>query len=84
MVNQVALAYSFGPIMQPFRELVKHNATFVWNDLLDQAFQESKVKIVELVKEGIAAFDVNRVTCLHQIGVRKVWASSFCKSTVIV
>ena len=64
LVNQVAWAYSLGPIMQPFRELVKHNATFVWNDLLDQAFQESKVKIVELVKEGIAAFDVNRVTCL--------------------
>lgn len=64
LVNQVAWAYSLGPIMQPFRDLVKQNASFVWNETLDKAFQDSKARIVELVKEGIAAFDVNRVTCV--------------------
>ena len=64
LVNQVAWAYSLGPIMQPFRDLVKKNAIFTWNDALEQAFQDSKAQIVHLVKEGIAAFDLNRVTCL--------------------
>ena len=64
LVNQVAWAYSLGPIMQPFRDLVKKNAVFVWDDALEQAFSDSKAQIVSLVREGIAAFDLKRVTCL--------------------
>ena len=33
--NQVAWAYAISPIMQRFRDLVKHNTTFHWNQTLD-------------------------------------------------
>ena len=64
LVNQVAWAYSLQPIMQPFRDLVKQNAKFQWNETLEQAFFESRDMIVELVKEGVKAFDINRTTAL--------------------
>ena len=50
--------------MQPFRDLVKRNAKFQWNEDLEKAFLESRDVIVELVKEGIKTFDVDRATAL--------------------
>ena len=64
LVNQVAWAYSVQPIMQPFRDLVKRNAKFQWSETLERAFIESRNMIVELVKEGIKAFDIKRTTAL--------------------
>ena len=64
LVNQVAWAYSLGHVMQPFRELVKPNSKFQWSQSLEDAFQYSKSVIVDLVKEGITTFDINRKTCL--------------------
>ena len=64
LVNQVAWAYSLGPVMQPFRELVKSNSEFNWTQTLQDAFDDSKKQIVKLVEEGVSTFDVNRVTCL--------------------
>ena len=51
LVNQVAWAYSLSPIMLPFRELVKKNSNFAWNEGLEKAFQQSKQVIVGLVKK---------------------------------
>ena len=65
LVNQVAWAYSTSPIMEPFRELVKHNATFQWNSTLNQLFQQSKELLISKVEEGITTFDINRPTCLQ-------------------
>ena len=64
LVNQVAWAYSLGPVMQPFRELIKSKAEFQWNATLQKAFIESKNIIIQLVREGVSTFDINRVTCL--------------------
>ena len=66
LVNQVAWAYSLGPLMQPFRDMVKGNAKspFVWNESLEKAFHNSKQVIVNMVKDGITTFDLNRTTCL--------------------
>ena len=64
LVNQVAWADSLGPVMQPFRELVKSNSEFSWTQTLQDAFDDSKKQIVKLVEEGVSTFDVNRVTCL--------------------
>ena len=60
LVNQIAWAYSISPIMEPFCELVKHNATFQWNATLDQLFEQSKELLISKVKEGINTFDINR------------------------
>ena len=50
--------------MQPFRELIKSKSEFNWNGSLQKAYVESKKVITELVKEGVATFDLNRVTCV--------------------
>ena len=39
--------------MSPFRDLVKHNQTFTWNEILDTLFLESKKIILEKITEGI-------------------------------
>ena len=64
LVNQVAWAYSLSPIMLPFRDLVKKNSIFTWNENIQEAFTHSKQMIINLVKDGISAFDTNRMTCL--------------------
>ena len=48
LVNQVAWAYSLGPIMAPFRELIKPNKNFYWDTELDKIFAESKKTIIDL------------------------------------
>ena len=50
--------------MEPFRELVKSNNTFHWDNILDKSFEDTKSLIISKVEEGIKAFDVNRQTCL--------------------
>ena len=64
LVNQVAWAYSLGPIMQPFRDLIKSKSEFNWTASLQNAFEKSKNEIVQLVKEGVSTFDVKKTTCL--------------------
>ena len=64
LVNQVAWAYSLGLVMQPFRDLLRPSSKFYWDQQLNEAFEKSKLQVVALVREGIATFDVNRITCL--------------------
>ena len=59
LVNQITCTYSTCPIMEPFRELVKHKATFQWNLTLDQLFQQSKELLISKVEEGITTFDIH-------------------------
>ena len=63
--NQVAWGYSLSPIMSPFRDLVKHNQAFTWNETLDTLFLESKKIILEKITEGIHGFDPSRQTCFQ-------------------
>ena len=65
LVNQVAWAYSIGPVMEPFRELVKHNNKFHWDSTLNELFENSKSILIAKVAEGIYAFDPKRHTCLQ-------------------
>ena len=64
LVNQVAWAYSLGPVMLPFHDLVKRDSHFAWDQGLEAAFQHSKQVIVDLVRNGIATFEKNCITCL--------------------
>ena len=65
LVNQAAWSYSIGPIMEPFRELVKHNNNFHWDANLDQIFSQSKDILIQQISEGIRTFDTSRTTCLQ-------------------
>ena len=51
--------------MQPFRDLVKPNSKFHWDETLDKLFQDWKALLITAVEEGIRSFDINRRTCLQ-------------------
>ena len=53
--------YSLGPVMLPFRDLVKQNSKFAWIQSLEDVFKDS---INGLVQKGAATLDKDRVTCL--------------------
>ena len=67
LVNQVALAYSLGPVMLSFQDLVKQNSKFAWNQSLEDAFKDSKRVIIDLVQKGVAMFDKDWVICLNAV-----------------
>ena len=50
--------------MQPFRQLLSPGTPFQWNEELQKIFISAKAHIVDLVKEGVKIFDVNKKTCL--------------------
>ena len=51
--------------MLPFRELVKRNAKFTWNNNLQQIFDESKITLVNAVRDGVKSFDHTKYTCIQ-------------------
>ena len=65
LVNQVAWAYAISPIMEPFRDAIKPNRTFYWDENLSEIFERSKKLLIDMVKDGIRTFDVLRGTCLQ-------------------
>ena len=64
-INQVSYAFSQSKTMAPFRELLStKNKKFYWDDSLNRLFEESKIKIIEQIKDGVKNFEINRPTCL--------------------
>ena len=66
LINQVADSFCKTPVSEPFRKLLKPATPYIWTDELDKAFQDSKLKIISLVKEGVKLFVVDRHTCLSK------------------
>jgi hypothetical protein len=64
LINQVAYSFVKTEHMAPFRHLLSQSQTFVWDKTMETAFRMSKERIIELIVEGVASFDVNLVTCL--------------------
>merc|ERR1712215_555490 len=64
LINQVAYSFCKTAVMEPFRKFLKPSTPYVWTDELDKAFRDSKHKIINLVREGVNQFDVDRHTCL--------------------
>merc|ERR1711954_344359 len=87
LVNQVAYAFAKGTIMAPFRELLKPATKFEWTAELDEAFERSKMEIVQLVKDGVKMFDPNLTTCLStdfcRTGLGWILQQKTCKCPVI-
>ena len=65
LVNTVAWTYSMTQEMLPFRNLVKPNAKFYWDQQMDLIFDKSKQIIREKAIQGIRTFDVKKKTCLQ-------------------
>ena len=50
--------------MRPFRELLKPDQPFAWTEHLDYLFRNSKVVIIDQIKQGVEMFDQTRPTCI--------------------
>ena len=59
--------------MQSFRQLLKPGTKFLWNDHLNNLFEESKLTIVKEIEEGVRIFDPTKPTCL---------ATDWCKTGI--
>ena len=64
LVNQVSYAFSMADTMLPFRELLKPSNKFHWDDTLQQAFEQSKLTIIDEIHNGVKIFDKTKPTCL--------------------
>ena len=64
LINQVSYAFAASTRMQPFREALKPGTPFIWNDELDNLFNESKSVIFNEIEEGVRIFDKSNPTCL--------------------
>ena len=81
LINQVAYSFVKTPHMAPFRHLLSDTQPFKWDQELEIAFQQSKEKIVEMINEGVASFDVDLVTCLTPVtSVNKGWAGFYSRN----
>jgi hypothetical protein len=50
--------------MLPFRQLLKPETPFCWDEHLNRLFEESKAAIISEIEEGVRIFDKNKPTCL--------------------
>ena len=64
LINQGAYAFSMAKDMRPFRDLLKTSVKFEWTDELNKVFEQSKLEIVNAMKEGVKLFEPSRPTCL--------------------
>ena len=64
LVNQVSRYGKLTEHMAPFRELLSPKTRFRWDDEMEEAFQQSKLGIIEAIKEGVRIFDPTRPTVL--------------------
>ena len=63
LVKQVTWLHILDPAMLPFRDLVKRDSHFEWNQSFEDAFQHLKQVIVDLFRKSITTFEKDRVTC---------------------
>jgi hypothetical protein len=64
LINQVSYAFSMAERMLPFRDFLKPDTAFQWNEHLQTLFEESKAQIVKEIEEGVHIFDPDRPTYL--------------------
>ena len=64
LINQVSYTFANSSKMQPFRELLKKNSTWFWDETMDILFQEAKEFVLSQIHDGVRTFEVNRPTCL--------------------
>ena len=88
LVNQVSYYFAQAEVMAPFRKLLsRRSKSFYWDDALDKIFEESKLKIIEQIKDGVRTFEKDRVTCLStdwsKTGLGYTLSQKHCDCTAI-
>ena len=63
-MNQVSNYYATQPHLAPFRELMKKNMKWYWDDVLQQLFEQSRIYISKKIQEGITRYDITKWTAV--------------------
>ena len=64
LINQVSYTFSMIEWMVPFRQFLKPDTPFHWDQDMDSLFMESKLQIVHETEHGVRIFDKSKPTCL--------------------
>ena len=64
LVNQVSHYSQLTTMMEPFRRFLSPNEPFEWNEEYDRLFNQSKLRIIEAIQQGVKIFDPNKPTAL--------------------
>ena len=85
LVNQVAPNYAVQPVLLPFRELLKKDKKFYWDEVLQRFFEEFREVIADEVLKGVYSYEVGRWTAIltdwYKSGIGYVMAQKYCKCT---
>ena len=65
LINQVGNYAQLRESLAPFRKFLSTKSKFEWSDELNEAFERSKLHIVESIRKGVEIFDPARPTCLR-------------------
>ena len=60
IVNQAAYTFATTSEMAPFRELLKKNSQWYWDDKLTELFEQTKLRIVENIQHGVKLFQLGK------------------------
>ena len=81
LINQVSYAFSMAERMLPFRQLLKHDAPFIWTNELKDIFQESKSAIISEIEKSVQIFYPRKPTFLQMTGPEQALDFSYYKNT---
>ena len=51
--------------MLPFKPFLSKDKKFEWSEEMDRIFEQSKVAIIDAIKEGVRIYDITKPTCLR-------------------
>ena len=87
LVNQVSNYYATQPHLAPFRELMKKNTKWYWDDVLQQLFEQSRTFIADRIQEGIIRYDTTKWTAVmtdwSRQGIGFVMCQKYCSCPTI-
>ena len=85
MVAQVAHYARLRDMLEPFRKFLSPKVKFEWSQELDNIFEESKLRIVEAIRDGVQIYDITKRTCLRtdwsKSGIGYLLAQKHCDCT---
>ena len=64
LMSQVSNYYATQPHLAPFRELMKKNMKWYWDDVLQQLFEQFRLYISKEIQEGITMYDITKWTAV--------------------
>jgi hypothetical protein len=65
LVHQVSHYNKLTDMLEPFKPFLSPKVKFKWSAELNDAFESSKIEIVNAIKDGVQIYDLARSTCLR-------------------